>query len=228
MPVTGRTGQQADVASIVSRYVAASASAADRVVGHIQGSLSRVPGSFYRPLDYVVADAQLAATRAPDKGGAQFALMNRGGIRTYFEPGSDGSVTYGQIFALQPFGNTVSVIAISGADLRAGLEHALGREDVDAQKAMLIPSANLHYSFDYSRHAGSRLVDLTLDGKPIDPAATYRVAANNFIASGGDGFTFLAKGKPVGGGTNDLDALETYIAKGIVTPQDKRVQNLTP
>ncbi|MXO59788.1 bifunctional metallophosphatase/5'-nucleotidase [Altererythrobacter salegens] len=228
VPVTGAAGEQADVAAIVQRYVASSAGEAARVVGTIDGSLASDPDAFYRPIDYLVADAQFAATRGESDGGAQFALMNRGGIRTTFDPAPDGTVTFGQIFALQPFGNTLGILEVSGSALIAGLETALARSDIERQKALLIPSANLRYSFDYSRTAGSRLVSLTLDGKPIDPAATYRVAANNFIAGGGDGFDFLAKAKPVAGGVSDLDALAAYLAEGVAAPHDTRVENLTP
>ncbi|WP_305096813.1 bifunctional metallophosphatase/5'-nucleotidase [Croceibacterium aestuarii] len=228
VPIDGAAGEQADVAAIVQRYVASSASEAGRVVGTIQGSLTPPPGAFYRPIDYLVADAQYAAAKDPAQGGAQFALMNRGGVRTAFEPGPDGAVTYGQIFALQPFGNTLGVLELSGADLVRGLETALARSDIEPQKALLIPSGNLHYAFDVSRPAGSRLVSATLDGRPIDPEEKYRVAANSFISGGGDGFDFLARAKPVAGGVSDLDALAAYLADGPNAPRDARVENLTP
>jgi len=225
-PVDAAAGEQADVAALVARYAAAVAGEAAEVVGRIDGSLAPAPDAFYRPLDHLVADAQLAALQAE---GAQFALMNPGGVRTTFEAGPEGAVTYGQIFALQPFGNTLSVVELTGAELIAGLEEALARAAPgNARGALLIPSHNLAYAFDLSRPEGSRLVSLMLDGRPVEPGATYRVAVNNFIASGGDGFTFLARARAVGGGALDLDALQEYISQGVPAPAGDRVRDLTP
>ena len=225
-PVAAAAGEQAEVAELVARYAQAVAGEAAKVVGRIDGSLAPPAGAFYRPIDYLVADSQLAALRTE---GAQFALMNAGGVRTTFEPAANGTVTYGQIFALQPFGNTLGVVELTGAELIAGLEAKLARATPgDVHNALLIPSHNLAYAFDLSRPAGARLVSLTLAGQPVDPAATYRAAVNNFIASGGDGFAFLARARPVGGGTLDLDALQAYLAAGAAAPAGDRVRNLTP
>ena len=225
-PVEAAAGEQAEVAELVARYAQAVAGEAAKVVGRIDGSLAAPAGAFYRPIDYLVTDAQLTALRGE---GAQFALMNAGGVRTTFEPAEDGTVTYGQIFALQPFGNTLSVVELTGAELIAGLEAKLARATPgDVRNALLIPSHNVGYAFDLSRPAGARLVSLMLDGQPVDPAATYRAAVNNFIASGGDGFAFLARARPVGGGALDLDALETYLTDGVSAPAGDRVRDLTP
>ena len=228
-PVAGVNGEQPDIAALVARYAQDVAQEAAKVIGRIDGSISPPPGAFYRPIDRLVADAQLAATRAPDEGGAQFALMNYGGIRTTFEPGPDGSVTYGQGFALQPFGNTLSVVELSGAELIAGLEAALAAATpATARARLLVPSHNLRYAFDLSRPAGSRLLGITLDGGPLDPAVAYRVTVNNFIAAGGDGFAFLAAARPVAGGGLDLDALAAYLARGVAAPAEARVEDRTP
>lgn len=228
-PITGEAGEQGEVASLVQRYSREVAAEAAKVVGRIDGSLTPAADAFYRPLDHLVADAQFAATRAPGEGAARFALMNQGGVRTPFEQAADGSVTYGQIFALQPFGNTLSVVELTGADLVAGLEEALARSTAaTVRRNLLVPSGNLHYAFDLSRPAGSRLVEVLLDGRTLDPAATYRATVNNFIASGGDGFAFLAQARPVAGGRLDLDALEAYLSGGVAAPEDRRVTDLTP
>lgn len=228
-PVAGANGEQADIAALVARYAEDVAQEAAKVIGRIDGSLAPASGAFYRPIDYLVADAQFAATRSPEEGGAQFALMNYGGIRTTFQPAPDGSVTYGQAFALQPFGNTLSVVELTGAELIAGLEAALAvATPGSARSRLLVPSHNLHYAFDLSRPAGSRLLSITLDGRPLDPSATYRVTANNFIAAGGDGFGFLAAARPVAGGGLDLDALAAYLARGVAAPAEARVEDRTP
>ncbi|MGV3553903.1 MAG: bifunctional metallophosphatase/5'-nucleotidase [Croceibacterium sp.] len=228
-PVEANAGEQADIAALVARYSQAVAGEAAKVVGRIDGSLTPSPMSFYRPLDYLVADAQFAATQSPAEGGAQFALMNPGGVRTTFDTEAGGSVTYGQAFALQPFGNTLSVVELTGAELTAGLEAALARAAPgNARAALLVPSHNVFYAFDLSRPAGSRLVSLTLDGRPLDPGTTYRVTVNNFLASGGDGFAFLTRARPVAGGVLDLDALQGYLAGGVAAPAADRVRDLMP
>ena len=71
-------------------------------------------------------------------------------------------------------------------------------------------------------------VEDRLEGRPIDPAATYRVTVNNFLASGGDGFSVLAASRPVADGGQDLDALEAYIARGTRVPPVGRVIDATP
>lgn len=228
-PVEANAGEQADIAALVARYSQAVAGEAAKVVGRIDGSLTPSPMSFYRPLDYLVADAQFAATQSAAEGGAQFALMNPGGVRTTFETAAGGSVTYGQAFALQPFGNTLSVVELTGAELTAGLEAALARAAPgNARATLLIPSHNVFYAFDLSRPAGSRLVSLTLDGRPLDPGTAYRVTVNNFLASGGDGLAFLTRARPVAGGVLDLDALQGYLAGGVAAPAADRVRDLTP
>ncbi len=93
---------------------------------------------------------------------------------------------------------------------------------------MLTPSANFRFSYDKSRPAGQRIVAMSLNGKPLDPAKTYRVAINNFLASGGDNFTVLATGRdPVDAGL-DLDATEAYLATNPPVPALGRITDLTP
>ena len=103
-------------------------------------------------------------------------------------------------------------------------QFASGRNTV-AQPNLLTPSANFRFSYDKSRPDGQRIVAMTLNGKPIDPAETYRVSVNNFLASGGDNFTLLAAGRdPVDAGL-DLDATEAYLATNPPVPalgQDHR------
>ena len=93
---------------------------------------------------------------------------------------------------------------------------------------MLTPSANFRFSYDRSRPEGERIVAMTLDGKPIDPAKTYRVAINNFLASGGDNFTMLAAGRDAVDAGLDLDATEAYLASNPPVPQLGRITDLTP
>jgi len=214
-PVVAAAGEQPDIASLVGRYAASTAEVAERVVGRIDGPLDSVEGQIDSPLARLVADAQLAWARDPERGGAEIAFINSGGVRTAFRPATDGSVTYGQIFALQPFGNTVEVLELTGAQIRALIEQQFAADGSGSfRQSFLIPSAGYAYVIDRAAPDGQHVVAMTLHGQPIEPGRTYRVAVNNFLAQGGDGFTVLTQGRFVAGGGNDLDALEAFIADG--------------
>ncbi|HEY6814478.1 MAG TPA: bifunctional metallophosphatase/5'-nucleotidase [Croceibacterium sp.] len=228
-PVLAGAGEQADIAALVQRYSAATAPVSARVVGKLDGSLEWEGRDTDSPLGNLVADAQLAATRDDARGGADISFINSGGVRTRFTPAADGSVTYGQIFALQPFGNSLVVLELSGADLKRLLEQQFGdASPATIRQSLMIPSAGFTFSYDRSRPASERITAMALDGKPIDPAAAYRITVNNFLASGGDGFSVLSAARPVADGGQDLDALEAYIARGVRVPATGRVTDATP
>ena len=227
-PVVGAAGEQGDIAALVGRYAGASAAVASRMVGRIEGSLESAEGAIDTPLQRLVADAALASTRDPARGGAEIAFINSGGVRSGFRPGADGSVTYGQIFALQPFGNTIEVIELTGAQLKALIEQEFTADGTGQfRQSFLIPSEGFAYTIDRSAPDGRHVVAMALNGQPIDPARTYRVAVNNFLQQGGDGFTVLAQGRFVAGGGNDLDALEAFIAEGVRPSVEGRVSEVS-
>lgn len=227
-PVSAEAGEQGDVAQLVSRYGAATAAMTSRVVGHITGSLD-ANGAIDSPLARLVADAQLAATHDGAHGGAQIAFINSGGVRSGFTRADDGSVNYGQLFALQPFGNTLEVLEMTGAQLRETLETEVAGDLRQGLKtSFLIPSRAFAYTFDPAAPEGQRIVAMTLDGQPIDTAARYRVTVNNFLASGGDGFKALTQAKFVADGGTDLDALAAYIANGVALDPVPRIRQAGP
>lgn len=212
------------VQALVDRYVAAARPAAERVVGKLPGPALKDADDGDSPAGELIADAQLAANRPAERGGAQIAFINSGGVRTDLMPKADGSVTFGQIFATQPFGNSLVVKTLTGAQLKALIEQ--GFRDVNGKvqvSSLLIPSEGFTYRFDRRRPAGSRVLSMTLNGRPIDPAASYRVSVNNFLASGGDGYTVLAEGKDARDGGLDLDALESWLRTNPRVPAGTRV-----
>jgi 5'-nucleotidase len=161
------------------------------------------------PLGDVIADAAVAATR--DQG-VQLGFMNPGGIRKDLEAGQGGVVSFGQAQAVLPFGNTLVVLELTGAQLRTLLEQQWDRPAKD--QYMLQVSRGLSYSWDSTRPLGQRLVpgSLKVDGKPVGDAQTYRIVANNFLADGGDNFPVLGKGvNRRDTGMRDLDALIGYL-----------------
>ncbi|MEU8346723.1 bifunctional metallophosphatase/5'-nucleotidase [Spirillospora sp. NPDC048832] len=191
---------------------------ADKPIGKITADLTRTPSpSGETALGDVIADAQLAGTKDL---GAQVALMNPGGVRTdltYAASGSegDGVVTYGEAFAVQPFSNVMGVTSLTGAQLDALLE----QQWTSAGEKILQPSANLNFTIDRSKPVGDRVSAITIDGTPVDPSATYKVAANNFLLGGGDGFTVFTEGQDQVLGAIDLDTFVAYFnAQGTITP----------
>jgi 5'-nucleotidase len=220
------------LAQLVERYRRAAEPAAARVVGRLSGPATResTPAG-ENALGNLIADAQLAATRAPERGGAQIAFMNPGGVRADLEPAADGSVTFGQIYAVQPFGNTLAVRSFTGRQIKAILSQqwASGTNSVE-QPQILLPSAGFTYAYDLSKPAGERIVDVRLNGEPLRDDQVYRVAISNFLASGGDNFTVFREGTEQVGGPLDLDALEAYFRAHprLVPPATNRIRNLTP
>ena len=213
LPVAGDGAGQADVAQLVERYVAAVKPAADRVVGRLPATLAYEDGMVESPVADMVADAQLAATRAPGRGGAQLSFLNGAGARATLAPRADGTVTYGQLFALQPFGNSLVVKSYTGAELRAALEQQVQTVDGKVRiQSSLVPSANVRVTYDLVAPVGARIVSVTVDGRALDPTAMYRVTINNFLASGGDGYSVLAGGRDAFDAGLDLDATEAWIA----------------
>jgi 5'-nucleotidase len=228
-PIVAAAGEQQDIAAIVRRYAEATAPVAARVVGRLDGSLEWEGRDTDSPLGDLIADAQLAATRDPAKGGAQLSFINSGGVRAGFRTAPDGTVTYGALFTLQPFGNTLVVVEMTGAQIKAVLEQQFA-DAVPATvgQSLLIPSEGFAFAYDRSRPAGDRIVAMTLGGASLDPQATYRVTVNNFLASGGDGFSLLAEARAIYDAGVDLDALEAYIAGGVRVPAVGRITDVTP
>ena len=150
-------------------------------------------------------------------------------MRTNLIPATDGSITYGQIFALQPFGSSLVVKTLSGAQLKALLEQQF--KTVDGRPrigSLLVPSKGVRFDYDLGRPDGARVSNLSLDGRPIVAGRQYRVVVNNFLASGGDGFSVLARGTDAFDAGLDLDALEAWLATSPGVPTDKRGAEIVP
>ena len=224
-----RFGADPRIAALVARYTAGAAELSERPVGKLTGPARRDADLMKEQvLGDLIADAQLAAGRRIVPG-TQVAFMNAGGVRADLIPRADGSVTFGDIYLAQPFGNQVMVKRFSGRQLKAVLEQQFD-ETKAGGRSLLLPSSTLRFAYDLSRPPGRRLVDARVDGVPIDDDAAYLVALSNFLADGKDGFTaFLAGTDPVIG-ESDLDALETYIANAgsLTPPTPDRVRDLTP
>jgi 5'-nucleotidase len=157
-------------------------------------------------LGNLVTDAQQAMTA---EQGAQIAFANPGGLRADLHQPEGGFLTFEQLYAVQPFANTLVLQNLTGAQLEA----LLNQQWSQGTFLPLQVSAGFYYEWDPSRSEESRVVpgSLRLNGQPVIPEAHYRVAANSFLAYGGNGFTvFEASSQQEDTGMLDLDALVQY------------------
>jgi 5'-nucleotidase len=220
-PEYPRFAADPEVAAYIGQYVQAAQGFSNRTIGKVSGaSALGVDGNSAMggTLGNLIADAQLAATRS---AGAQIAFMNPFGIRAALNPAEDGSVTFGMLYRVQPFDNTLVTMSLTGAQLKAVLEQGT---DGAPTNQWLSPSTGFVYRYDMSRPVGDRITAMTLNGQPIDPNATYRVTANSFLSDGGDSFTGLKDGRDKVVGQSDVSALEDWV-RGVAVreiPQELR------
>ena len=208
------------VASIVKQYVDASAPLANKVIGKIQGDLTRTGSpQGEQTLGDVIADAQLASTSAPDKGAAVVALMNPGGIRadlktTDISSGGEaiGEVTYGEAFTVQPFGNSMVTKTMTGDMLRRVLEQQFVTCGGQlSTKTLQVSSTLLYEQNPAATTCAGHIGRIWVNGVEVTPTTSLRVTMNNFLATGGDGFTVFKEGTDSLGGAQDIDAFAAYL-----------------
>ena len=216
--VTRDVDADLDMTALIDKYAALSEDLRNEIIGEITGTITKTANAAGEsPLGDVIADAQLEATAPEGFGGAVVAFMNPGGIRAdlvYEQSGSegDGTVTYEEAFTVQPFSNTMTVMTITGAQIETLLEQQWSGGNEASPKVLQV-SDGFTYSWAALAAPGDRVdpADILLNGVSIDPAASYRVAVNNFLASGGDNFVVLREGTDRLGGEVDLDAFVNYI-----------------
>jgi 5'-nucleotidase len=196
--------------ALLDSYDKLAAPIANRRAGSVTETLSRVPNETGESvLGDIIADAQLAATRTDKDGGAVIALTNPGGIRTDIAKREDGAVSYGDLFASQPFRNQLVTLTLTGAQIKDMLE----QQWLDPKRPRILQiSKGFGYTWDNAKPYGEHVIadSLSLNGARIEPSQTYRVTVNNYLSIGGDGFTVLKDGKAPLTGGYDADALEAY------------------
>jgi 5'-nucleotidase len=213
VPVTHDIEPAPDVAAVVAEYRARVEKISRSIVGTVTADITEKPnergGS---QLGALIADAQLAATQGE---GAEVAFMNSGGIRTDLlyaagDSENDGEVTFAEIAATQPFGNTLVTMTLTGAQLDTLLEQQWAGQPAPD---ILMPSRGFSYAWSRSAPDGEKveLASIRIEGDAVQPAARYRVTVNNFLAAGGDGFPVLAQGTERVESVLDVTALEDYL-----------------
>lgn len=205
-----------DVEATLARYRPMVERLASRKVAVLRDSLIR-RGQQY-PLGNLIADAQRAAMP-----GIDFAIMNNGGIRSDLSP---GTLTYGDLFELQPFVNNITRVWMTGAQVRDLLEFAL-----------LAGEPRFHISglvvrYDPRKFPRERILSITrTNGTSIDPKRTYVVAMSDFLQGGAEGLSMLAGLRARRTGKTDLEALIAYLRRRpqpIAAPRGLRFVPVTP
>ena len=220
-------GKEKDVDKIVTQYSLASQVQVLKVVSSLPGSVTRKAApSGESDLGNLIADAQWASTAPKERGGSEFALMNPGGVRAdiIIEPGG-GTVNFGQLFKVQPFGNTLVVKRMTGQQIKALLEHQYVSLD---RPKVLFPSKGLQYEVNLKNELGQRILNIRIGNQPIELSRSYHVTMNSFLASGGDGFWQFNQAPTITGGELDIDALSEYLRQhpGIQPPKTDRIKLL--
>jgi 5'-nucleotidase len=240
------------VRNIVAGYSALVSPLAAQVIGSITVALPNSANTAGEmPAGSLIADAQLQATQPAPVGGAVAAFMNPGGVRN---PGFVAApavypynVTYGDAFTVQPFGNSLVTMTLTAQQIKNLLEQQfVGCLGQTTQRILQI-SNGLKYSYSASAPACSKVTEITLTptdlsvvppvvtgapepvvsaGVVLNPTRSYRVTVNNFLATGGDGFSVLLGGLNPLGGAQDIDALVAYLAGGYKAPNAPYDQTL--
>jgi 5'-nucleotidase len=195
----------AAVAKLTADAEAAVAPLVNQVIGAAATAITRAENQAGESaLGNLIADAQRAAM------GTDFAFMNPGGIRADL---AAGPVTWGALFTVQPFGNSLVKMTLTGAQVHQLLE----QQWLGQPFPRILKTSGLVYEWDAAQPVGARIIEVRKDGAPIDKAASYTVTVNSFMAAGGDNFTVLPSGSNQVGGPIDLDALISYI-QGLAQP----------
>lgn len=229
----------AAVEEIVTDALAEAAAVGNEPVGEIPGDITTAfAGGAYADGAYAGGNRDDRASESAlgnfvanalrdgvsDFGGADFGVVNPGGLRsellyagdTSSNPANtDGVVTYAEANAVLPFVNNIWLVELTGAQVKSILEQ---QWQTDASGAVpdrpflhLGLSDNVDVVYDPNARAGSRISEVSIDGTTIDPAATYTVSTFSFLAQGGDNFRAFAEGSSQDTGLIDRDLWVSYL-----------------
>ncbi|MRH87561.1 bifunctional metallophosphatase/5'-nucleotidase [Nocardia sp. SYP-A9097] len=203
---------------LVNFYADQSKPLAQRVIGTATAALPADPApAGDSPLGDLLADTMLDGTTA---AGAVAAVMNPGGVRADLPA---GPITYERAYTVQPFGNQVVTVSLTGQQIIELLEQQWD----NVSKTAVLSIAGITYAYSEAAPKGHKILADTvrIGGQPLNPVASYRVSTNNFLSSGGDGFSVFTRSTGLAVGPMDLDALESYLrAHGAVSPPPSRIE----
>jgi 5'-nucleotidase len=226
------------IRSLIADYTTAVAPLANQVIGTVAAPLTHAAGpSGEEPAGDLIADSEYAATSHAEMGGAVIAFVNPGGVRP---PGFDlaqatypHNITYQEAFAVRPFGNSLVTMTLTAGAIKDLLEQQFPGCNGQTLHRILQVSNGLHVDWSASAPPCQKIVNVTLQAPtgsgPVDrivdhgevrePAKTYRVTVDNYLASGGDDLSVLTQGTDRVGGPLDIDALVAYLSATYNSPK---------
>ncbi|MET3807164.1 5'-nucleotidase [Nakamurella sp. UYEF19] len=175
-------------------------------------------------LGNLVANALRDGLSSTDLGAAQIGVVNPGGLRAELLYAPDGSITYAEANGVLPFVNNLWTLTLTGAQFKNVLEQMWQPAGSSRPFLDLGLSDNVTYTLDPAAATGRHITSITVDGKPINPAAPYRIGTFSFLGTGGDNFTEFTKATDVKDtGLIDRDVWINYLtAKSPVSPSFAR------
>jgi 2',3'-cyclic-nucleotide 2'-phosphodiesterase/3'-nucleotidase/5'-nucleotidase len=199
-------------------------------VGTTDGSVTRTDAyNNEAALGNLIADSMREADFGDKASAADFAFMNPGGIRADLPK---GDVTFADLAKIQPFGNTLVKLELTGEQIKTLLQQQWGTNADGTPNTKTLQISGLKYTADFNKPVAERVTSLSLeDGSPIDPAKTYTAVVNNFMAAGGDNYKVLVDAKSSLAGPIDLDVfyqyiVDTYKGGAIQAKTEGRITNL--
>ncbi|MDB4868807.1 MAG: bifunctional 2,3-cyclic-nucleotide 2-phosphodiesterase/3-nucleotidase, partial [Cohnella sp.] len=189
----------ASITQMVKEYQDKNAPIMYAPVGKTDAAITAVPNAAGESaLGNLIADGMREAMKT------DFAFMNSGGIRNDMP---QGDVTYGSMFSIQPFGNVLIKMTLTGSQMKELLEQQWA-----TSRTKIGQVSGFTYSYDDSKPTGSKIVEIKkADGTKLDDNASYTIVVNDFMAAGGDSYTLLTKGTNRIPGPVDLDATIDYV-----------------
>jgi 2',3'-cyclic-nucleotide 2'-phosphodiesterase (5'-nucleotidase family) len=167
------------------------------------------------------AIGNLFADATREAVGADVAITNAGGIRADKEYPAGTKLTRGDILAELPFGNVTVKLELTGEQILAALENGFSQVTEVAGRFPQISGMNVEV--DLNQPPGERVKSVTVNGEPLDPTKTYTVAANDFMAGGGDGYESFVGAKnlidPAGAQLMATHVIDYIAKKGTVSPK---------
>jgi 2',3'-cyclic-nucleotide 2'-phosphodiesterase (5'-nucleotidase family) len=186
-----------EVLAVVKRYETALSKELDIEIGISTNELdsrSATVRSQEAAIGNLIADAIKEST------GGDVAITNGGGIRANKQYPAGVKLTRRDVLSELPFGNSTSLVELTGADIKAALENGVSQFE---QRAGRFPQVSgLRFEVDPKAPVGSRVTSVQVNGEPLDPSKKYKVATNNFMLTGGDGYVPFTRGRVLIGTTD--------------------------
>jgi 5'-nucleotidase len=227
LPVTSAVADDSAVAEVVAGYERKLAALLDEPVGETTVALDarqETNRSRETNLGSWIADVYRART------GAEAAIVNGGSIRSNTTYGP-GKLSKRDILSILPFENPIVKLEVPGRVVRQAIEHGLSEVHVSNESGKFPQVSGIRYRYDAQRPVGSRVLEITVNGKPLDDAQRYAVAVSGYLSSGGDGYAML-KGLPYltapeNALSESAEVIETLAAQRVISPAaDGRIERV--